>query len=173
MLEIRIAEEKDIKDVCKLYNDLLDYMGVNNPPRWTKGKYPSDAFIEEVIGNKTMHIGINDGEIVSAMVLDHSFADGYENVSWDIDVPLNEVISIHTLCVKGECAGQGFASEMLKYTIDFTRKIGCKAIRLDVIDGNAGANKLYKKNGFVCKGVHKIYYDSTDCTDFTMYEYVV
>ncbi len=173
MIEVRLATETDYNEICDLYNHLLDVMGPHNPQRWTKGVYPSDEFVMNTISKKTMYIGILDNEIVGAMVLDHHFTKGYETVDWDIDATDDEVISIHALCVKPEYTRRGFATEMIKNAVDITRQLGSKAMRLDVIDGHDGANKLYQSAGFVCKGEHKLFYDSTDCTKFTMYEYIV
>ncbi len=173
MLEVRLATDKDYNEICDLYNDLLDFMGPHNPQRWTKGVYPSNEFVESTINKKTMYIGTLNDEIVAAMVLDHHFTKGYETVNWDIDVTDDEVISIHALCVKPQYTRQGFATEMIKNAVIITRELGSKAMRLDVIDGHNGANKLYKSAGFVCKGEHELVYDSTDCTKFTMYEYIV
>lgn len=173
MLDVRLATDKDYNEICELYNDLLDFMGPNNPQRWTKGVYPSNEFVESTINKKTMYIGILENEIVAAMVLDHHFTKGYETVDWDIDATDDDVISIHALCVKPKYARRGFATEMIKNAVVITRELGSKAMRLDVIDGHDGANKLYQSAGFVCKGEHKLVYESTDCTKFTMYEYIV
>lgn len=173
MLKIRKAKEEDIPGVCRLYNELLDEMGPDNPQRWTKGVYPNDDFVKETVRNETMHIGIYNNEIVSAVVLNNTFTKGYECVPWDIDATDNEVISVHTLCVKVSETGKGFGTQMAKYIVDFARDNGYKAVRLDVIDGNMNANRLYQRAGYKSLGVHKLHYDSTDCTDFTMYEFVV
>ena len=173
MLKVRVATDSDCKEICNLYNNLLDVMGPNNPQRWTKGVYPSDEFVKDTISKKTMYVAVLEKKIIGAMVLDHHFTKGYETVDWDIDVADDEVISIHALCVSPEYTRRGFATEMIKSAVDITRGLGSKAMRLDVIDGHDGANKLYKNAGFVCKGEHKLFYDSTDCTKFTMYEYIV
>ena len=173
MIEVRQALKNDAKGIIDMYNEFLDSNGVNNPPRWTKGVYPSESFVNDTISNGTMHVAVCEGEIVSAMVLNHEFTSGYETVNWDIDVPDNEVISLHTLCVNINYKRRGIATEMMRYAVSFARENGFKAVRLDVIDGNDGANKFYKSAGFVCKGEHKLVYESTDCTKFTMYEYIV
>ena len=173
MLNVRLAVETDCKAICDLYNDLLDIMGPNNPQRWTKGVYPSDEFVKTTIGNKSMYIAIFEDEVVGAMVLDHNFTKGYELVNWDIDAKDEEVISIHALCVNPHYTRRGFATEMIRNAVNITRKLGSKALRLDVIDGHDGANKLYLSAGFTCKGEHELSYDSTDCKKFTMYEYIV
>ena len=173
MLKVRLADESDYINICELYHNLLDVMGPDNPQRWTKGVYPSDEFVKDTIAKRTMYVAVLENMVVGAMVLDHNFTEGYETVNWDIVATDDEVISIHALCVGPAYTRRGFATEMIKSAAQITRELGSKAMRLDVIDGHNAANKLYQRSGFVCKGEHELFYDSTECTKFTMYEYIV
>ena len=55
---------------------------------------------------------------------------------------------LHTLAVSPVCYGQGVGSKMVALCIQYARKNGYKAIRLDVVPGNVPAIRLYEKFGF-------------------------
>ena len=50
---------------------------------------------------------------------------------------------------------------------------GMKAIRLDVLEGNLPAEKLYQKVGFQYAGSLNIFYEDTGWADFNLYEYSI
>ena len=53
------------------------------------------------------------------------------------------------------------------------REKGWKALRLDVLEGNEPALRLYERAGFVYIEAKKIWYESTGLASFLLYEYAV
>lgn len=51
------------------------------------------------------------------------------------------------------------------------RETGQKAIRLDVIEDNLPAEKLYRKLGFQYITSHRLFYEDTGWYEFHLYEY--
>ncbi|MCS6851400.1 MAG: GNAT family N-acetyltransferase [Gemmataceae bacterium] len=52
------------------------------------------------------------------------------------------------ICVDKEMRGQGIGGLLLKAIFDFARQHNYKTIRLDVVDTNPGARRLYERMGF-------------------------
>jgi len=57
-----------------------------------------------------------------------------------------KVLYIDDLCVDEGCRGQGIATGLYEYTLNYARSIGCDAVTLNVWYGN-GAQKFYEKCG--------------------------
>ena len=53
------------------------------------------------------------------------------------------------ICVAAEARGQGLGTRLLRALCDHGRELGLARVRLDVIDTNPGARRLYEREGFV------------------------
>ena len=58
------------------------------------------------------------------------------------------LINIHDLVVAHEFRGQGIGQALLAAVEKRARDEGCCKVTLEVLEGNAAAQKLYKKSGF-------------------------
>jgi GNAT superfamily N-acetyltransferase len=63
-------------------------------------------------------------------------------------VPADEV-GIETLAVTAAVRGRGIGTQLLEATFDYGRRLGKRAARLDVVDTNSDARRLYERIGFV------------------------
>ncbi len=62
------------------------------------------------------------------------------------------------IVVDGEARGKGIGSMLLDQIIDYAKEHKFKSIRLDVIDSNPRAQKLYETKGFVASSVESFPY---------------
>ena len=53
------------------------------------------------------------------------------------------------IAVHAEMRGQGIGTRLLEAVLDFARSHGYNSVRLDVVDTNPGARRLYERMGFV------------------------
>lgn len=139
-------------------------------PKWQKGIYPEDSALINAIDNGQMHLTETYGEIIGAMIINHSTTDGYEKAHWKIDAAPDEVTVIHTLGVMPDYIRQGVAKYMVCEAIKIAKHNGQKAIRLDVLEGNLPAEKLYKSTGFYFIERVKLFYEDTGLCNFDLYE---
>ena len=58
------------------------------------------------------------------------------------------VLNIHDLAVLPDCRGQGIGSALLQAVAQRARNLGCCKVTLEVIESNAGARRLYERQGF-------------------------
>ena len=159
MLVIRAAHADEFEKVRGFYHELIDMMeGSEFHPRWEKFVYPSDDFIRSSIERGELYVGLLSGEIVGAMAVNGEGAEGYEGAPWGVNAARGEFSVIHALGVLPSHHGRGFARGLVATAKDVARGLGHKALRLDVLDGNLPAVKLYESEGFRFVSRVKLFY---------------
>ena len=174
MVTIRKASDADYEDVRNLYYRITDgmlKMGLTNS--WQHDIYPSQEFIRSAIASGTMYIGFLDDIPVSAMVLNRKSNEGYGNIVWPSGIPLDDSMVIHALGVHTDYSGRGIAGEMARFAIREARKLGARVLRLDVLEGNAIAEKVYVSAGFSYAGTSRMFYEDTGWVLFRLFECVL
>lgn len=174
MFIVRRAENSEVDKVRLFYHSLIESMqDAEYKPAWEKEVYPTTEFIRTSINNGELHIGELDGEIASAMVVNHSSNESYHKVKWPNPIESQEILVIHALGVHTDFAGKGLAKEMVKEVFSLGSMNGMRAIRLDVLQGNVPAQKLYVKMGFKYIDTIEMFYEDTGWTNYELYEYLL
>lgn len=140
----RKAEKEDFDKIRSLYWNLID-QEQDDPsfPHWKKGIHPSDEMIQNSIDREELYVLADDDEIAACVIANDEKVDGYADASWQIDS--DEVIVLHVLAVHPDYRGEGLARRLVENVIEQERKADKKALRLDVIENNTTAEKLYQK----------------------------
>lgn len=171
MFEIRTANENEYPAVREFYHSLIDAMEYAEfRPGWEKDVYPTPDFLLDSIRNGELYVGVIDECIVSCMVLNHEYNDGYRKIKWSVDAEDADVLVIHALGVAPKFGRRGFAKDMVRKAFEAARRHRIKAIRLDVLQGNIPAVKAYTKMGFQHMGTVQMFYEDTGWTNFEMFE---
>lgn len=174
MLKIRTADISDYNDVRDFYYDMIDELeNAKYSPEWKKDEFPTQEYLLGAIKNNELYIGEIDRCIVSCMVINHEYSEGYRNVKWSVEVSDSEMLIIHLLGVRSMYSGKGVARRMIEKVIDLAHENNIKTIRLDVIEANLPAAVAYTKIGFKYIETIKLYYEDTDWANFKMFEYIV
>ena len=171
----RRAALSDMDAVMDFYYNMIEEMqGTDFDILWQHDKHPSDAHLHESVENGEMFIGITgDGEIATALVVNHDRAPGYEKVSWEVDAPLEELGIVHSVATRPAYHGRGYASRLMEFAIDVSREDGLRALQLDTFVDNVRSHGLYDKLGFINHGAYPVYYDDLGTVDLDMFEYVL
>lgn len=168
---IRKAGTDEYPDVRGFYHSLIDGLkGLPYGAGWIKDIYPSPEFLMGSIRDGDLFLGIEEGEIVASMVLNHECNDGYREFQWPTVAEDSEVTVIHALGVHPSRAGKGYAKQLVRFAVDTARRSRQKAIRLDVLKGNLPAERLYTSMGFRLLHTLPMYYEDTGWTDYELYE---
>ncbi|MDD4842795.1 MAG: GNAT family N-acetyltransferase [Anaerotignum sp.] len=151
---IRKALKKDLNEVEAIYNEVLNYEAAQvSYTNWQKGLYPTRADGEKALAEGTLFVGEDEnGRLYGCVILNHIQPKEYDNISWKISAQSNEVLVIHTLCIKPNCKGRGYGKEFVAFSEEYARQLKCKAIRLDTYEGNLPAIQLYSRLGFALVG---------------------
>lgn len=171
---MKIRKADNYETVKQFYDDIIDKMQDSiYKPLWQKGIYPSDEYLKESIENHQLYVGIENNQIIGAMIVNHDSNESYNKMTWQIEADKDEVLLIHALGVLPEYSNKGYAKHLVQYVIDMGKENLCKAIRLDVLYNNVPALKLYEGIGFKKLDTIQMYYEDTGWTDFCIYEYII
>lgn len=176
MLNIRQAVPGDMPAILELYDGITDRFQAqvgNTGLGWRRGVYPIEADFQKAIDAGTLYVGELEGALAAGMVLTQGTDKTYGNPPWRVDAADGETAVIHTLGVSPALSGRGLALEMIQGAVAVARERGWKALRLDVLDSNAAAQRLYERAGFVYIETKQIWYKSTGLASFLLYEYAV
>ena len=170
-MKIIAAKENEYEKVIIFYHELISKIqAYPYHPTWIIGTYPDDDYLKQLTVNGQVFLEIENGRTVAAMVLNNHPNDGYDAVSWQVPASNADALIIHLLGVLPEYWGKGLGKELLDFADQFSRAKGQKALRLDVMEENLPARRLYEQNGFKEIETIKMYYESTGWSGFTMYE---
>ena len=174
IMKLRKASLKEFEAIKKFYWNLIDEMSEKDDSiGWKKGIYPSDQFLEESLSKGELFNFVDDGPIVACVILNSDYNDGYIDVSWGTACEKDEVLIPHALGVCPNVQGRGIGSALVEEIIKTARTTNKKVIRLDILDGNLAAEKLYTKCGFQFVEEKTMFYEDTGWTKFKMYEQVL
>ncbi|KXL51742.1 TDP-fucosamine acetyltransferase [Anaerotignum neopropionicum] len=151
---IRKALDKDLNEVEEIYHQVLDYeAGSVGYTNWQKDLYPTKADAKKALMEGTLFVGEDEtGRLYGSIILNHLQPKEYGNIPWKIVVEDDEVLVIHTLCIRPNCSGKGYGREFVAFAQAYAQKLKCKTIRLDTYEGNLPAIRLYSHLGYQLAG---------------------
>lgn len=146
VMEIREAEEKDLKQIMEIISQARAYFRANGIPQW-QGEYPCEDDIRNDIGNGGMVIEENGNVIAYCMIaqmVDPNYA--YIEGAW-----LNErsYIVMHRTCVADICKGKGIGRLFTQYAMKKARDHRIQDLRADTHETNVSMQRMLEKDGFV------------------------
>ncbi len=171
---ITIAGRDQFQTVREFYHSLIDAMA-DSPYYigWEKDVYPAPDYLADAIRKGELYLLTENGRIAAAMILNHENNEGYNAFQWQTEADSSEVMVIHALGVHPDFAHSGYAKALVRKAIELAGESGMRAIRLDVLEGNTPAEKLYEGLGFQYMATLQMFYEDTGWTNFRLYEYVV
>lgn len=173
MPEIIIAAPEDFPRVRAFYHSIIDEMQ-HLPwfPCWEKGIYPTDESLRGYLDRSEMRLMIIDGEIAAAAALGGRLDCGNE-VYWPSGATENECASVNMVAVHPRLGRQGLAKQMVAHLMDLARERGLRALRLDVVDINTPAKRLYTSLGFQYVSSETTVFDDGSSLNFELYECIL
>ena len=100
-----------------------------------------------------------NGHILGCANLNHVQPPEYGSISWTIQAKPKQVLVIHTLCIRPECAGGGRGRRFVAFAEGLATGQGCRVIRLDTYEGNAPAAAFYPKLGYRLAGSAEFFFE--------------
>ncbi len=171
MMQIRRCKTKDITAVGEFYDRVVEYLDSHiNYPKWTYKEYPSEGYARAMTTEGYQYFGEKDGKIIAAFVLNQDPEGDYHKGRWSRQLQKGEFMVVHALAVDPEIHGAGIGKEIVRFCIDTAKKNGFKAIRLDIVPGNAPAKHLYEGLGFAYIGDEDVRPEVKHISEFSLYE---
>ena len=173
MTNLRKAGIGETEEILEFYQNVISSTkGIEFKTRWSE-RYPNLEYIETGIKNQEFYIYREDNKIIACFALNNSFEPEYENINWMIDAKPDEIIIIHAFAVTSNLAGKGIGKEIFNQIKENSLKNNKKTIRIDIIDGNTGAKKVFEKLGFEYVDTAEITHQAVGLEKFHLYEYLL
>ena len=174
MFHFRQAVQEDMDGVLALYDQVIErFQAQTGTMAWRKGVYPTRANFQQAIQAGALYLGELEGALAAGMIITQGTDKTYGTPPWRVDAADEETAVIHTLGVSPNAGKRGVGLQMVEGAVALAREKGWKALRLDVLEGNDPAVRLYERAGFVYIETKQIWYESTGTANFLLYEYAV
>ena len=171
MINIRKAENTDIKRIAEIYEHILDEEAVGRlTTGWIRGVYPSADTAASAVARGDMYIYEDEGDIIASAVINHQQVDVYADGEFIYDAPDDKIMVIHTLTVDPKAAGRGAGSAFVAFYENLARQEGCIALRLDTNEKNKGARALYNKLGYREAGIVPCIFNGIPDVNLVLFE---
>ena len=163
---------ENIPDVMKITNQAKDLLKKNGSLQWQQG-YPNEDTFTEDIKNNSLYGLYEDNKLNAFGAYVYGKDLNYVEIDGKWDIPANDKdMAIHRVAVDENCHGKKFGVKILKYGIEYAKKLGCLTVKVDTHKNNIPMQKSILKSGFVYKGIIKILKDKLDNLRFA-YEIVL
>jgi len=169
--KMNLVQAHDLETVKRHYINVIENTPeIEKYARWVYGKHPTDEGLRSYIENGEMYL-LMDQDTVAGMVaiVMHQGVD-YETVSWAEKLGNDQVATLHILAVCPEYRGRALGSTILELAEELAKQQGKRAMRLDVLESNLPAQRMYEKAGYVYRGKQRWYAENTGWTNFLLYE---
>ena len=171
MIQLRKAKNKEAEKILEFYQKTIESVRESEfNPKWNEN-YPNLEFINACIKKQELYIYAEDNNIIACVVLNDKFDPEYENVNWTVEAKSDELIIIHTFAVDSKYAGKGIGKEIFNLIKNNSTKHNKKTIRLDIINGNVGAQKVFESFGFEYIESVEMFHEAVGWEKFHIYEY--
>ncbi len=144
-LKFVLAQKEDLGIVMSIFTDAINEMNSKGIYQWDS-IYPTRNTLEEDIKKKQLYIGIYEGTVVSAYVLNQEYDEQYAN--GECKYPNSTYYVVHRLCVNPRFQNKGIGTLTMLHIENEVKKMGVDTIRLDAFTLNPYAVKMYEKLGY-------------------------
>ena len=169
---IRPAVPEDLEAAAAIYEEMFDAeetAGVNMT-RWKRGEYPTKTTAAEAIRDGILFVCEEDGELLASMRLNHEQPECYFTYDWQYPAAEDEILVIHTLCVRPSKEKRGVARAMAEFALDYGRSIGCKVLRFDTNAANTRAASMYAYWGIPVAAIRETLFEGCIPCHLNLYE---
>ncbi len=150
----RKAEEKDIADIEKIYDEIIskeESEGIMTG--WKRGIYPTRATAESALKKDELYVCEKDGKVLGTGIFNHNQVDEYKFGNWKIPAEDSEILVLHTLVISPKASGKGLGKKFIDFYNRLAKERNCKSLRIDTNENNTAARKFYTKLGFSEVGI--------------------
>ena len=144
-MEFRPATIGDLDALVSLYGAATQDMREKGIDQWDE-YYPDREILTEDAESGDMTLGLLDGELACAYVVNREYEPEYELGAWEHTG--GDFCVLHRLCVNPELQGRGLARQAMARMEKNALERGFDSVRLDVFSQNLHARRLYEKLGY-------------------------
>lgn len=151
---IRKANKADLQGIVDLYSDVhtAEEQG-RLTTGWVREIYPVAATAEEALSRDDIFVEEEDGKIVGTGIINQTQLGAYAEGDWQYDAEPEEVMVLHTLAIEPFVMHKGYGRRFMEFFEEYAAGRGCRYLRIDTNERNAGARAFYKRLGYAEVGV--------------------
>ena len=143
----------DFDTVKAKYIDVIkNTPGIEQYARWVYGKHPTDTSLRTYIDNGEMYFLMDDGAVAGMVAIVMHQGQEYAHVLWAENLAFDQVAALHLLAVCPNYRGRSLGVTLLEKAAELAGKNGKKALRLDTLESNLPAQRMYDRAGFSYRG---------------------
>jgi ribosomal protein S18 acetylase RimI-like enzyme len=158
-MQIQFAKINDVDEIIKIVAQAKTSLKKMHINQW-QDNYPNEKTILEDINKHRGFILRFNHQVIAYFVLDLMGEASYK-VIYDGEWLNNQSYgTIHRICIKEECKGKGYASDIIDFCKNYSINHQIFNLRIDTHQENKSMNKLIKKNKFKYCGI--IYVNHSD-----------
>lgn len=148
-MTVRKATKADINAISKIYEHIHKQEQNNNMQvGWLPNVYPIRATAEKSLERDDLFVYEDNGRILASAIINHEQVDIYAHCDWKYKAADDEVMVMHTLVVEPSETSKGIGKIFVEFYENYSRKAGCKVLRIDTNAKNKVARKFYAKLGY-------------------------
>ena len=161
----------DLETVKRHYINVIENTPeIDKTARWVYSKHPTDEGLKSYIENGEMYMLMDQDTVAGMVAIVMRQGLDYEVVPWPEKLENDQVATLHLLAVCPEYQGRALGLTILELAGELAKQQGKKAMRLDVLESNLPAQRMYEKAGYVYRGKQPWYAENTGWTNFLLYE---
>ena len=173
MITLKKAKVNEAENILHFYQNVINTLENSEfKPKWNE-YYPNLDYIKKSIEKNELYVYTHDDNIVSCVIINNQFNEEYENIIWNINAKPDEITIIHTFAVDSDSTGNGIGKEIFNQIKNNAIQNNQKTIRIDIIDGNVGAQKFFEKLGFEYIDTVETFHKAVGLEKFHFYELVL
>ena len=115
---------------------------------WIRGVYPTRATAQAALERGDLFVQEADGRVVGCAIINQVQVETYRQANWTHDAPDDQVMVLHTLVIDPAVKGRGLGTAFVTFYEQYALEHGCRYLRMDTNERNAGARSLYKRLGY-------------------------
>lgn len=151
------ANINDKPTVLEIYGEVWDNDDNSRFSNWSRGDYPTENIVDNAISCGSLFLYYENSVLKGSVILDTVQPKDYDKIDWQYNKDGNNILVIHTLCIRPQFARQGSGKKLFSDIENYARSTGYSALRFDTYYKNAPAKKIYNDAGCRTAGINEIY----------------
>lgn len=148
-MTIRLAKEKDLASVSRIYQHICRQEGIGAiHTGWQETIYPTIETARTSYAANELFVYEENGEILASAILNQRQPEAYTQGNWRYPADAKEVMVLHTLAVEPAFSHQGIGKTFLRFFEQYAKENGSTVLRLDTNVINQTARAFYASFGY-------------------------
>ena len=151
---IRLATISDLNQIMECINDAKSLFKEDGSDQWQDlDNYPNESTMMVDLNRKELYVYEENNQILGCVVLSNKREECYDNMNIGSWINNGPYMVIHRLAIRKEAYIKGIAKSLIDFTIELTKKVNIKSIKVDTKHENIRMLNLLAKCGFEKRGI--------------------